>query len=30
MELDPAEEEQTALTEIAKIARLRLADLVAG
>jgi 2-oxo-4-hydroxy-4-carboxy-5-ureidoimidazoline decarboxylase len=29
MELDPAEEEQTALTEIAKIARLRLADLVA-
>ena len=30
MELDPAEEEQTALTEIAKIARLRLADLVTG
>jgi OHCU decarboxylase len=29
MESDPAEEEQTALTEIAKIARLRLADLVA-
>ena len=29
MELDPAEEEQTALAEIAKIARLRLADLVA-
>ena len=29
MELDPAEEEQTAMTEIAKIARLRLADLVA-
>jgi OHCU decarboxylase len=28
MELDPAEEEQTALTEIAKIARLRLDDLV--
>jgi 2-oxo-4-hydroxy-4-carboxy-5-ureidoimidazoline decarboxylase len=30
MELGPDEEEQTALTEIAKIARLRLADLVAS
>ena len=30
MELGPDEEEQTALTEIAKIARLRLADLVAA
>jgi 2-oxo-4-hydroxy-4-carboxy-5-ureidoimidazoline decarboxylase len=30
MEGDPAEEEQTALSEIAKIARLRLADLVAA
>jgi len=30
MELDPAEEEQTALGEIAKIARLRLDDLVAA
>jgi OHCU decarboxylase len=30
MELGPEEEEQTALTEIAKIARLRLADLVAS
>ena len=29
LEADPDEEEQTALTEIAKIARLRLADLVA-
>ena len=30
MELDPADEERTALAEIAKIARLRLADLVAA
>jgi 2-oxo-4-hydroxy-4-carboxy-5-ureidoimidazoline decarboxylase len=30
MEADPADEEQTALSEIAKIARLRLADLVAS
>jgi 2-oxo-4-hydroxy-4-carboxy--5-ureidoimidazoline (OHCU) decarboxylase len=28
MEADPAEEERTAVSEIAKIARLRLADLV--
>jgi 2-oxo-4-hydroxy-4-carboxy--5-ureidoimidazoline (OHCU) decarboxylase len=28
LEADPDEEEQTALNEIAKIARLRLADLV--